>query len=261
MIFDTHAHYWDDRFASEMPEGADACIGSLFDTGRVCGIVNVGTSPETSRLSIEQARRFPGMYATAGIHPSDCADIDDVHKALDEIASLFLDPQNKLVALGEIGLDYHYLPFDKERQLLFLHKQLDLAEKLDMPVILHDRESHEDILTAIKEHPHVHGVFHSFSGSAEMAKEVVKSGYYVSFSGTLTFKNARKPREALLAVPRERVLIETDAPYLAPHPHRGKCNHSGYLSFVIDMLADLWQVTPSEATAITTANAKRFFRI
>jgi TatD DNase family protein len=163
------------------------------------------------------------------------------------------------VALGEIGLDYHYTPFDKMRQLSFFEAQMALAEKLSLPVVIHDREAHGDSFDMIRRFPNVKGVFHSYSGSAELATELVKRGWYISFSGTLTFKNAAQVRRAALAVPRERLLIETDAPYLAPHPLRGSMNHSGLLSYVLETLGELWNCSPEAAAKQTYENASRLF--
>jgi TatD DNase family protein len=165
------------------------------------------------------------------------------------------------VALGEIGLDYHYTPFDKARQLAFFEAQMSFARKHRLPVVIHDREAHGDCFDMIRAFPDVTGVFHSYSGSAEMAKDLVRRGYTISFSGTVTFKNARTVTEAAAALPRESVMIETDAPYLTPHPHRGKMNHSGYLSYTAAALAALWQTSVEEVARITEENAKRFFRL
>ncbi len=258
--FDSHAHYWDKRFENELTEGVDACIDTLFRES-VCGIVNVGTSAATTRLAIEQAKRFPHMYAAGGIHPSDAAEITDLAQALREIEAMLTDPENKIVALGEIGLDYHYLPFDKEYQLSCFHAQMEMAERLSLPVIIHDREAHGDCFDVVRSHPGVRGVFHSYSGSAEMAKDLVRRGYMISFSGTVSFKNARSVKEAASVLPRDMVLIETDCPYLTPHPHRGKLNHSGYLSYTCAALAEVWGISEEETASITVENARRFFSI
>ena len=256
--FDSHAHYWDTRFESELPEGVDVCIDTLFRKN-VCGIVNVGTSPQTSLAAIAQARRFPHMYAACGIHPSDVADIEDIEGALGEIRALLTDVDNKVVALGEIGLDYHYLPFDKDKQLSVFHAQMDMARALRLPVVIHDREAHGDCFDVIRSYPDVYGVFHSYSGSAEMAKDLVRRGYYISFSGPITFKNADRVRAVAATVPHERLLIETDCPYLTPHPHRGKLNHSGYLSYTNAALAAAVGLTAEECAALTYRNACRVF--
>lgn len=260
QYFDSHAHYWDKRFENELAEGVDACIDTLFQ-GSVCGIVNVGTSPTTARLAIAQAKRFPHMYAAAGIHPSDAAEIEDISGALRETEALLMSAENKIVALGEIGLDYHYLPFDKEYQLSCFHAQMEMAERLSLPVIIHDREAHSDCFDVVRAYPGVRGVFHSYSGSAEMAKDLVRRGYMISFSGTISFTNARSVKEAASVLPHNMVMIETDCPYLTPHPHRGKLNHSGYLRYTCAALAEVWGISEEETARITTENARRFFGI
>ena len=259
-FFDSHAHYWDTRFEKETEAGADALIDHLLDT-TVSGIVNVGTNLETTRLSIAQAKKHEGMYAVGGVHPGDIpADLqtDDLERLF---APLFQSPENKLLALGEIGLDYHYVPFDKERQMAFFEAQMALAEKLALPVVIHDREAHGDCFDMIRRFPNVRGVFHSYSGSAEMAKALVSRGYMISFSGTVSFTNARSVKEAAAVLPKECVMIETDAPYLTPHPHRGKMNHSGYLSYTATALSELWSLPLSEVAKITEENALKFFGI
>ena len=259
-IFDSHAHYYDERFCEELSESVDSLIDTLLDTN-TSHIINVGTSPDTSRLAIAQAKRHPNMYTAIGIHPSDTRFLSDIDKELSEIEELILDKENKCVLLGEIGLDYHYPDTDKEKQFLYLDRQMRLAERLDIPVCIHDRDAHGDIMDFIRKYPRVRGILHSFSGSREMAEELVRLGYMISFSGTLTFKNARRPREVAEAIPRNMVLVETDCPYLAPHPHRGKLNHSGYLEYTVATLAEIWGVTPEEAAKITMDNAKRFLSI
>ena len=172
---------------------------------------------------------------------------------------MILDKSNKCVCLGEIGLDYHYPDTDKAKQMLYFERQLALAEKLGIPVCIHDRDAHGDTLETLKKHPAVRGILHSFSGSPEMAEELVRMGYYISFSGTLTFTNARKPREVAAILPKDKVLIETDCPYLAPHPHRGKINHSGYLAYTNATLASIWGISEEECAKITAENSRRAF--
>ena len=258
--FDSHAHYYDERFSEELTEGVDNLIDTLLSEG-VSYIINIGTSPDTSRAAIEQAKRYENMYTAVGIHPSDTRFLSDMEAELREIEALILDVSNKCVCVGEIGLDYHYPDTDKEKQMLYFDAQMRLAERLGMPVCIHDRESHADVMDVIRRYPNVKGVLHSFSGSVEMAEELVKLGWMISFSGTLTFTNARKPREVATAIPREFVMIETDAPYLAPHPKRGTLNHSGNLEYTNAVLASIWGVTPEESAEITENNAKRFFRL
>ena len=256
--FDSHAHYYDERFESEITEGVDELIDALLEDTISC-IINIGTSPSTSRQAIEQARRHENMYTAIGIHPSDTRFLSDIDAELADIEALILDPQNKCVCLGEIGLDYHYEGTDKEKQMEYFERQMLLAEKLGLPVCIHDREAHADVMDVIRRHPNVKGILHSFSGSAEMALELVKLGYYISFSGTLTFTNARKPREVAAVLPKDKVLIETDCPYLTPHPHRGKTNHSGYLSYTNATLADIFGISEEECARITEENARRVF--
>lgn len=259
-MFDSHAHYYDDRFAREMG-GADALLQSLF-AADVCGIVNIGTNPENSRLVVREAAKWQGMYATVGIHPGDGQCIADIDTALTEIEELLQNAKKKkIVALGEIGLDYHYEDTDREKQAYFFEKQLSLAEKYGMPVVIHDREAHGDCFDAVCRHPGLAGVFHSYSGSAEMAKDLVRRGWYISFSGVVTFKNAPKVREAVAAVPLDRILIETDAPYLAPVPHRGKMNHSGFMRYTAEAVAAVKGISTDDLIRITRENAERLFDI
>ena len=258
--FDSHAHYYDERFESELSEGVDELIDALLRDS-TSYIVNIGTSPATSRLAIEQAQRHENMYTAIGIHPSDTRFLSDIDAELRDIEELILDPASKCVCLGEIGLDYHYEDTDKEKQMEYFERQMLLAEKLGLPVCIHDREAHGDVMEVIRRHPNVKGILHSFSGSAEMALELVKLGYYISFSGTLTFTNAKKPREVAAVLPRDKVLIETDCPYLTPHPHRGKINHSGYLSYTNATLAGIFGVSEEECARITEENARRVFKL
>ena len=259
--FDSHAHYWDARF-TQNGESADQLIDALLSRD-VAGIVNVGTSPETSILAMEQATKHPGMEYAAGIHPTDAEGLScTMDDALDEIRALFSRPEGKRpVALGEIGLDYHYDNTDKGLQAAYFDAQLSLAEELGVPVIIHDRDAHADVFDALMRHPRVTGVMHSFSGSAEMAADYARRGWYISFSGTVSFKNARKVVEAAAVVPDDKILIETDAPYLTPHPYRGQRNDSGFLVYTNAALAAARGVSPEETAAETLANAKRLFRL
>lgn len=262
-LFDTHAHYYDARFAAETA-GVDAILGALFADG-VGGIVNVGTDLDTSRTVVAQAARYPDMFAAVGIHPTDGMRYADFDAALSDLAQLIGTPENrrvkKIVALGEVGLDYHYEDTDRARQTALFEAQLTLAESLDLPVIIHDREAHGDCFEAVLRRPHVRGVFHSYSGSAEMAKELTRRGWYISFSGVVTFKNADRVREAVRAVPESLLLIETDCPYLAPVPHRGEINHSGYLTYTAAAVAAARGVTAEHIAALTADNARRLFAI
>jgi TatD DNase family protein len=258
--FDSHAHYYDERFSEELNVGVDEFIDTLLSE-KVSYIINIGASPATSRLVIEQAKKHEKMYCAVGIHPSDTRFLNDMESELAEIRSMILDKSNKCVCLGEIGLDYHYPDTDKEKQMRYFVAQMEMAKELGINVCIHDRESHADIMEVIRAFPEVKGVLHSFSGSAEMAEELVKLGWMISFSGTLTFTNARKPKEAAARIPIDNIMIETDCPYLAPHPKRGTLNHSGNLEYTNATLAAIKGITPEECAQITENNAKRFFRL
>ncbi len=260
-LFDSHAHYFDARFyGEECPVGAEALLSRLFAGGDVTGIINVGTDLSTTEKAIAQAKRFPAMYVAAGIHPTDAMQYRDMNAALSALERLLSDSAtSKIVALGEIGLDYHYPDTDKERQKAWFDAQLSLAEAYGLPVVIHDREAHGDCFDMVRAHPRVRGVFHSYSGSLDMAHELLRRDFYISFSGTVTFKNAAKVAAVAAAMPHDRTLIETDAPYLAPHPHRGEMNHSGRLSYTAARLGELWGVPATDAAAITAENANRFF--
>lgn len=257
MYFDSHAHYWDDRFL----EDGEALLEELLATS-VAGIINVGTSPDTCRIALQQAEKHPHMYTALGIHPTDAADLpDDPSVAVAEIREMILSSKGKTVAIGEIGLDYYWEPYDKEKQQAYFHAQMKLAQELRLPVVIHDREAHGDCYDIICQYPDVIGVFHSYSGSTEMALELIKRGWYISFSGTISFTNARRVKEVAEHLPHDRVLIETDAPYLTPHPHRGKRNHSGYLPFTCKALADAWGISEEETARITLQNTVELFGI
>jgi TatD DNase family protein len=261
-MFDTHAHYNNGRYDAEYPGGVKAMIRDVYAAG-VTGVVNVGWDIESSKLASAQSMEYPGrMYAAAGMHPSDAQKVWRFDASIAELDEL-LEKRRELniVALGEIGLDYHYEDTDKIKQQVMFRKQMELAKKHGVPVIIHDRDAHADSLAVIREFPTVTCVLHSFSGSAEMAKEAVALGCYISFSGTVSFKNAPKVRAAAAVVPKDRLLVETDCPYLAPHPHRGEMNHSGLMRFTIEALAAARGETPEETERITTENALRFFGI
>jgi TatD DNase family protein len=253
-IFDTHAHYDDDRFEGIREE----CIKESFDIG-VEYILNASSDIKSSRASIALADKYPQFYAACGIHPHECCDISDKNEALDSVKSLL--SHKKAVALGEIGLDYYYDTDWKEKQIEYFDSQLSLAEELSLPVIIHDRDAHGDTMDVIRAHPKSFGILHSFSGSAEMAKQLQKLGWYISFSGVVSFKNASRVIESLLAVDDERLLIETDCPYLAPVPMRGKTNRSAYLKYTIAAIANAKGVSEEEIAEMTFENAKRIFKI
>ncbi len=252
-LFDTHAHYDSRQFHSDR----DQVLSALPAQG-VELVVNPGCDLASSQTAVELAGRYPFVYAAVGVHPEDCGDWEDGH--IDRLRALAAQP--KVVAVGEIGLDY-YWPENppKELQKRVFRAQLALAGELDLPAIVHDREAHGDCLDIVREFPRTRGVFHCFSGSAEMAMELVKLGWMISFTGVLTYKNARKAVEAAQAVPLDRIMIETDSPYMAPVPHRGKRNHSGYVGLICQRLADLKGITPDECSRITLENGRRFFQI
>ncbi len=249
-IFDSHAHYFDKRFDT-VEGGAHAILSSIMPDP-VAAVINVGTDCQSSRVAIEQAAAYDGMYAAAGIHPGDCHYVKDYDASLAELEEILGDraqrKRNKIVALGEIGLDYHWpeyggIPMSKERQRYFFHAQMQLARRLGLPVIIHDREAHGDTMDMIREYKNrVIGILHSCSASAEQVKEYVKMGWYISFSGVITFKNAAKTLDSVLATPKDRILVETDCPYLAPVPMRGKTNHSGYMHYTAEKAASLLQM-------------------
>ena len=206
------------------------------------------------------------MYSVVGLHPEDIRYLDrDARDELSELEAMLIDAQGraeqKIVGIGEIGLDYHYEGYDKAKQMECFEAQLRLAQQLGLPVVIHDRDAHGDCFETVLKYPSVRGVFHSFSGSAQMACELVKRGWYISFSGVLTFKNARKTVEAAECIPMERILIETDCPYLAPHPYRGQLNHSGLMYFTAQRLAQIKGIPISEVARVTRENVRELFKI
>lgn len=252
-LFDTHAHYTDEKFGDP-----SELLNSLFADG-ICGILCAGTDEITSISSLSLARKYPKMYAAAGIHPHECGKAGELLSALDRIKPLLGDM--KTVAIGEIGLDYFYDFSDRGTQKEFFDAQLSLAEELSLPVIIHDREAHGDVFDIVCAHPNVRGIMHSYSGSAEQAKDYVRRGFYISFSGSLTFKNASKLLEAAKAVPLDRILVETDCPYLAPVPMRGKLNHSGYINYTAQKASEILGIDYDEFCAAEVSNAENIFNI
>ena len=253
MLFDTHAHFDDEQFDADR----DEVLKSLKSYG-VGNIVNIGSSMKTSRTSVALAEKYDFVYATVGVHPSETGELCEAD--IDELKRLAANP--KVRAIGEIGLDYHY-PDDVEPsiQKKWFVRQLELAKELDMPVVIHDRESKGECLEILKEHKISNGVVHCFSGSAETAREILKLGMMISFTGVLTFKNAKKAIAACAAVPLDRLMIETDCPYMSPEPHRGRRNFSGYVEFVARKMAEIKGVSYDELVNITKRNAKRFYGI
>lgn len=266
-FFDTHAHYDDDRFAAEFAidangrryAGTDGAISYVHDCGADY-ICNVGASLPSSHASLALADRYPFVYAAVGLHPSDAQRIplDMEEDALSDIREMAR--HQKAVAIGEIGLDYHYDDTDRARQHWFFDRQLTLAEEVGLPVIIHDRDAHGDTFELLSRHG-ARGIIHSCSCSAEMARQYVEMGFYISFSGPLTYKNAARVREACAAVPLERLLLETDAPYLPPVPHRGEMNHSGYLPLTGAVMAQIHGVSTEEMLSITRENGYRVYGI
>lgn len=252
-IFDTHAHYDSSAFNPDR----EAVLAALPEAG-VALVVDPGCDLPTSRAALALAEQFPHVYAAVGIHPEDCAGYTDAD--LDALRQLCR--HDKAVAVGEIGLDYYWAENPpREFQQQVFRRQLELALELDMPVIIHDREAHGDCLAIVKEYPGLRGVFHCFSGSLEMAAELLKRGWYLGFDGPITYKNAKRAPEVAAMTPLDRILVETDSPYMTPVPFRGKRNDSRYLPYVLEKLAEWKGVTTEEMTDITFANGKRLFGI
>lgn len=255
MIFDTHAHYNDKQFDPDRDE-----LLSNMQKNNVGLIMNACSSLEEIPDILAMAEKYPFVYAAVGIHPEAVENLDKDY--LDKLREF--SKHDKVKAIGEIGLDYHWTTETKKEQQRILAEQTELARELSLPVIIHDREAHADTFRILKEHKvyECGGVYHCYSGSAEMAQEIIDElDMYIAFGGTITFKNAQKPREAAKSVPLNRLLIETDSPYLAPTPYRGKRNSSLYLPEVINMLADIHGTTPEEIEKITAENGKKLFRI
>lgn len=250
-IFDSHAHYDDEQFNIDR----DELLGSFKEKG-ISGIICCGVNIETSEFAVELSHKYDFVYSAVGFHPLDNDEYNDGD--LERIKELAKDP--KCVAIGEIGLDYHYEKDSRENQLVLLEKQIQLANELDLPVIFHDRESHEDTLNILKKYK-PKGVLHCFSGSVEMAKEIIKLGMYIGLGGAVTFKNAVKPCEVAKFVPSDRLLIETDAPYMTPVPFRGKRCDSLYILYTAEKIAELRGVTAQEILDLTDKNARTLFNI
>lgn len=252
MFFDTHAHYDDEAFN----EDREALLAAMPENG-VGLIVNPGCDLDSSRRAVELSNKYEHVYCAVGFHPEELSKFSE--EAYGEIEKLAMD--KKCVAIGEIGLDYYWDDTHKEEQKELFIRQIELALKLDKPVIIHDREAHGDSMEIITAYPALRGVFHCYSGSAEMAKELLKRGWYLGFDGPLTYKNARKTVETLEICPLDRIVIETDSPYLSPVPMRGKRNDSRNLIYTAAKLAEVKNITPEEAAAITMENGRRLFNI
>ena len=250
-IFDTHAHYDSGAYNGDREE-----ILAALPAGNVLLVVNPGCEVESSRTAVALAEKFPHVYAAVGIHPSDCGGTVEADYADLRV----LAQHEKVVAIGEIGLDYYWAENPpKAFQQQVLRRQIELALELDLPVIIHDREAHGDTLAIVLEYPALRGVFHCFSGSPEMAQELLKRGWYLGFDGPITYKNNRRAPEVVAVTPLERIVVETDAPYLTPVPYRGQRNDSRYLNHVLAQLAEWKGVSPEEMERITFENGKRLF--
>ncbi len=252
MLFDTHAHITDPAFDQDR----DSLLAGLPEQG-VGLVMNPGCSLQSSRQAIAVAEQYAFVYAAVGTHPDTADEVNDA--VIEEYRRLCR--HDKVKAIGEIGLDYYYETIPRELQLRAFRMQLELARETGLPVIIHEREAHDDGMRMIQEFPDVTGVFHCYSGSAEMAQQLVKRGWYIGFTGVLTFKNAKKAVETAQSIPLDRIVIETDCPYMAPEPFRGKRNHPGYLYRMAQRLAELRNVSVEEIQRITTENGKRLYRI
>ena len=250
-IFDSHAHYNDEQFDIDR----DSLLASLPEAG-IVGIINCGTDVKSSLESLVMAENYPFVYAACGYHPESALDFTDDN--LLEIEKMLT--HEKCVAVGEIGLEYHYDFVPKDVQKYVFEKHLELAVKYDMPVIVHDREAHADTMELLKKY-NPKGVLHCYSGSAEMAKDVLKMGMYIGLGGAVTFKNAVKPVEVAEMIPLDRLLLETDCPYMAPVPMRGKRNNSAYIEYVAEKIADIRGISAQELLCITADNTKKLFNI
>lgn len=253
MLFDTHAHM-DDRAFDEDRESLLAAL-----PGRGIGLLmNPGCSLESSRNAVALAEKYDYIYAAVGSHP-DAA--DEVTEAVLDEYRMLCKQNKKVCAIGEIGLDYHYEDIPRARQQEAFRAQMALAAELDLPVIVHEREAHEDGMRIVEEFPEVKGVFHCYSGSAEMAKWLVSRGWYIGFTGVLTFKNARKAVETAASIPLTQIVLETDCPYMSPEPFRGRRNDPGRLYRMAEALADIRGLSVEEIHAVTMENGKKLYRI
>lgn len=254
MLFDTHAHLNADQFADDAKE----VIERAQQEG-VSHIVVVGFDEKTINGALELADKYDFIYASIGWHPVDAVDMKDEHLIwLEGLAS-----HPKVVALGEMGLDYYWDKSPKEIQKEVFRKQIQLAKKVNLPIIIHNRDAHEDIVKILKEENacEVGGIMHCFGSSLEIARQCIDMNFYISFGGPVTFKNAKRPKEVVKELPLDRLLIETDCPYLAPHPYRGKRNEPSYVKLVAEAIAELKGLTYNEVVEKTNQNAKRVFSI
>ena len=253
MLFDTHAHMDDHAF----DEDRAALLSSLPDQ-QIGLLMNPGCSLESSRNAVKLAKEYDYIYAAVGSHPDVADEVNE--QVLEEYRTL-CKLNDKVKAIGEIGLDYHYEDIPRDVQKKAFCAQMALARERDLPVIVHEREAHEDGMAIVRQFPEVKGVFHCYSGSAEMARQLVELGWYIGFTGVLTFKNARKAVEVASAIPLERIVLETDCPYLAPDPFRGKRNDPGKLYRMAEKLAEIRGLSVEEIHRITTENGRRLYRM
>lgn len=249
LIFDTHAHYDDEVFSVDF----DDLVFSLKQAG-VGGIITCGCNKESSLKALELAEKYDIIYAAVGIHPGNVDDGDTIN----DIKPLL--SHKKCVAVGEIGLDYYWRQDNKELQKEIFISQLQLAKEYNLPVLVHDRDAHADTLEILKAHK-PNGVVHAFSGSVEMAREITKLGMYLGIGGVLTFKNAKALPSVVSDIPMDKILLETDAPYLAPEPFRGKTNHSALIKYTAEKMAEIKGISTDEVLALTFKNAKILFNI
>ncbi len=256
MIFESHAHYDDEKFNNDR----DLLIQELL-SGRICTIINVGASIESTKMSIVLAEKYEHVYAAAGVHPSEVSELNE--KTFDWLRKQ--TKHEKVIAVGEIGLDYYWdkEPEVQKRQRMWFERQLELARECQLPVIIHSREAAEDTMKVMKKAraEEIPGVVHCYSYSPELAAEFVKMGYYIGIGGVVTFKNAKKLKETAPRIPLTKILLETDAPYMAPEPHRGERNHSGNLIFVAEKIAEIKGISVEEVEEVTRQNAKNLFGV
>ena len=253
MLFDTHAHLNDPAFDPDREE-----LMESFAAAGVGLVMNAGCSLESSRDIVAMAEKYPWLYASVGSHPDSAAEVCE--EVLEEYRKL-CKQSSKVKAIGEIGLDYYYEDIPREIQQNAFRMQMELARELDLPVIVHERDAHNDGLAIIKEFPTVKGVFHCYSGSAEMARQLVNLGWYIGFTGVITFKNARKAVETAASIPLDRIVLETDCPFMSPEPFRGKRNHPGKLYRMAEKLAEIRGISLEEVHTATFENGKRLYRI
>lgn len=277
---DTHAHYFDRKYAALSEGGADTPTREAALAGadtlltapdflsKVAAVINVGTNLQNSRTAVDMAGKYPYMAAAVGIHPEDAQGLPDgppldPEAELSALRAWVSDPArrkaDKIVAIGEIGFDYYWQPMDKDLQRAFFEGQMQIAADTGLPVIIHDRDAHGDSFETVLKYPTVKGVFHAYGGSAEMARELTRRGWYIGFGGVATFKNAERVRSVVASVDLSKLLLETDCPYMAPVPFRGKINHSGLIPYIAEVIAPLHGLTVDELAEVTGRNAEELF--